>query len=187
MASLAEKNDSNKEELPTKQPPSIPFTDDGYSLMELNYILYIIIVPPFNHTLSVCQGQQHTSLQSHTSPATVAVGCYSHAFVFVHHAAIRLPYIVPQVTSSGQQPLTGVAPWRQQANKTNQSPVRLGDVGMSGAVISSCRQLLPVCSQLSPTYVTSQVQSRLGAAQLGFGSDVDPTATFRYGATGMAF
>lgn len=116
--------------------------------MELNYILYIIIVPPFNHTLSVCQGQQHPSLQSHTSPATVAVGCYSHAFVFVHHAAIRLPYIVPQVTSSGQQPLTGVAPWRQQANKTNQSPVRLGDVGMSGAVISSCRQLLPVVSDI---------------------------------------
>lgn len=39
----------------------------------------------------------------------------------MHHAAIRLPYVLPQVTSSGQQPFTWVAAWRQD---TKSLPVR---------------------------------------------------------------
>lgn len=55
---------------------------------------------------------------------------YSRAFVLVHHAAVRLPHILPQVTSSGQQPFTRIASWRQHTDKKASVRLKKGNTAL---------------------------------------------------------
>lgn len=65
----------------------------------------ITVVTPFKDTV-VCnvESSQMWMCAARLARSGTCWTTDSRAFVFVHHAAVRLPHVLPQVASSGQQP-----------------------------------------------------------------------------------